>query len=51
MRTLGNILKRFFWSKKKQYWLCVPSEMESKKVKDLFIMDTLEFLSNKITIR
>jgi hypothetical protein len=51
MRTLGNILKRFFWSNKKQYWLCIPSEMESKKAKDLFIMDTLEFLSNKITIK
>lgn len=50
MRELGKMLKRFWGAKCPQYWICVPSEMESKKVKDLFIMDTLEFLSNKIKV-
>ena len=50
MRSLGQILRKFWRAKSKQYWICVPSKMESKKVKDLFIMDTIEFLSNKIQV-
>lgn len=50
MRTLGEILKKFFTAKCKQYWLCVPKHMDSKEAKDLFIMDTVEFLNNKIEI-
>ena len=48
MKTLGIILKKFFLSKKEQYWLCIPKNMDSKRNKELFIMDTLEFLTSKI---
>lgn len=48
MRTLGRILRKFFGANKEQYWLCIPKYMDSKKAKELFIMDTIEFLTSKI---
>jgi len=50
MRTLGTILRKFFGTNKEQYWLCIPKSMNTKRNKDLFIMDTIEFLTNKIQI-
>lgn len=51
MRELGRILKRFWGAKCPQYWICVPTEMESKEAKQDFIFDTIEFLNSKITIK
>jgi len=51
MRNIGMMIKKFFNPKCKQYWICVPSEMESKKLKELFIMDTINFLNDKINIK
>ena len=51
MRELGRILKRFWSAKSTQYWICVPTEMESKEAKQDFIFDTIEFLNSKITIK
>jgi hypothetical protein len=50
MRTLGNILKKFFAPKTTNYWICVPSSLKSKKKKEKFIMNTLNFLQETITI-
>lgn len=51
MRELGKILKRFWGAKCLQYWICVPTVMESKQAKEDFIFQTIEFLNNKITIK
>lgn len=50
MRTLGEILRRFFTTKKLQYWICVPGSFKTKKDKELFIMDTVQLLQSKIEI-
>tara|TARA_S200002703_G_scaffold155356_1_gene159431 strand:- start:342 stop:521 length:180 start_codon:yes stop_codon:yes gene_type:complete len=50
MRELGKILKRFWGTESTQYWICVPSEMDSKTAKEDFIFDTIEFLNSKIKI-
>ena len=50
MRTLGNILKKFFAPKTTNYWICVPSSLKSKKKKEKFIMNTINFLQETITI-
>ena len=50
MRNFGRMIKKWFNPKCKQYWICVPCEMETKKQKELFIMDTINFLSDKIII-
>lgn len=51
MRTLGNILKSFFKTKKMQYWLRIPKTFDNHKQKELFIMDTLEFLNNSCEVQ
>ena len=51
MRTFGRILKKFFCSKGTQTWICVPSIMDSKKQKEKFIMDTINFLQETIKIK
>ena len=51
MRTLGKILKRFFKTKKKQFWICIPLVMKSNKAKDDLISETLEFLNQSIKIK
>lgn len=50
MRTLGQILKTFFKAKKLQYWICVPGSFKTKHDKELFIMDTIQLLQNKIDV-
>lgn len=51
MRELGKMLKRFWGAKCPQYWICVPTEMESKEAKEDFIFETIEFLNSKIIIK
>lgn len=51
MRELGKILKRFWGAKTTQYWICVPTEMDSKEAKEDFIFQTIEFLNSKIIIK
>ena len=50
MRTLGEILKKFFKAKKLQYWICVPGSFKTKHDKELFIMDTIQLLQSKIDV-
>ena len=51
MRTLGKIIRKFFCAKGTQIWICVPSVMETKEDKEKFIMDTINFLQDKIKIK
>ena len=51
MRELGKILRRFWSAKSTQYWICVPTEMDSKQAKEDFIFKTIEFLNSKIIIK
>ena len=51
MRQIGEMIRKFFNPKTTNYWICVPSQMDSHEQKDTFIMDTISFLQDKIKIK
>lgn len=51
MREFGRLLKEVFSpDDRSAFWVRVPSNMESKEQKDVFIYKTIELLTNKIKI-
>ena len=50
MRQVGEMIRKFFNPKTTNYWICVPSKMDNHRQKDMFIMDTISFLQDKIKV-
>jgi len=50
MRQVGEMIRKFFNPKTTNYWICVPSKMDNNRQKDMFIMDTISFLQDKIKV-
>ena len=51
MRTLGQILKKFFGSNELKYWLIIPKYVNTKKEKQQLIKTHTEFIKEKIEIK
>jgi predicted RNase H-related nuclease YkuK (DUF458 family) len=51
MRQIGEMIKKFLTPKTTNYWICVPQEMDNYRQKEMFIMDTISFLQDKIIIK